>query len=79
MGVVFERHGWEADAVVVADAVVEKEALDSDLKAIERYFRSLRCDDIKLPVRVNEVDVALGQINGRVDGRGQCNINCLLI
>jgi hypothetical protein len=60
MGVVFERHGWEADTVVVADAVVEKEALDSDLEAIERYFRSLRCDDIKLPVRVNEVDVALG-------------------
>ena len=79
MGVVFERHGWETDAVVVADAVVEKEALDSDLKAIERYFRSLRCDDIKLPVRVNEVDVALGQVNGRVDGRGQSNINRLLI
>ena len=35
MGVVFERHGWEADAVVVADAVVEKETFDSNLEAIQ--------------------------------------------
>ena len=79
MGVVFERHGGEADAVIVTDAIVEKEALNSDLEAIEGYFRSLRCDDIKLPVRVNEVDVALGQLNGGVDGCGQCNINRFLI
>ena len=67
MGVVFERHGREADAVVVADAVVEKEALDSNLEAIEGYFRSLRCDDIKLPVRVDEVEVTLGLLNSSVD------------
>ena len=67
MGVVFERHGGEADAVVVADAVVEKEALDSDLEAIEGYFRSLRCDDIKFPVRVNEVEVALGLLYCGID------------
>ena len=79
MGIVFERHGWEADAVVIADAVVEKEALDSYLEAVEGYFRSLRCDNIKLPVRVNEVEVALGQINGGVDGCGQRNINRFLI
>ena len=79
MGVVFERHGGEADAVIVTDAIVEKEALDSDLEAIEGYFRSLRCDDIKFPVRVNEVDVALGQLNGGVDGCGQCNIYRFLI
>ena len=79
MGVVFERHGGEAYTVVVADAIVEKETLDSDLEAIKGYFRSLRRDDIKFPVRVNEIEVALGQLNGRVDGCGQCNINRLLI
>ena len=79
MGVVFERHGGEADTIVVADAIVEKETLDSDLEAIKGYFRSLRRDDIKFPVRVNEIEVALGQLNGRVDGCGQCNINRFLI
>ena len=79
MSVVFERHGGEADTVVVADAIVEKETLDSDLEAIKGYFRSLRCDDIKFPVRVNEIEIALGQLNGRVDGCGQCNINRFLI
>ena len=79
MGVVFERHGWEAYTVVVADAIVEKETLDSDLEAIKGYFRSLRRDDIKFPVGVNEIEVALGQLNGRVDGCGQSNINRFLI
>ena len=67
MGVVFERHSREADAVVVTNAVVEKETLDSNLEAIEGYFRSLRCDDIKLPVRVDEVEVTLGLLNGGID------------
>ena len=79
MGVIFERHGWEADSVIISNTVVEKEALDSELEAVEGYFRSLRCDDIKLPVRVNKVEVTLGHNNGGVDGCGQRNINRFLI
>ena len=79
MGVILEGHGREADAVVVADPVVEEEALDSDLEAVEGDLGGLRCDDIQLPVRVNEVDITLGQVNGGVDGCGQRNVNRLLI
>ena len=79
MCVILEGHCWEADTVVVTDSIIEEKALDSDLEAVEGDLGGLRCDDIQLPVRVNEVDITLGQVNGGVDGCGQRNVNRLLI
>ena len=59
MRVVLIGHCWEANSVVIADSLVEEQALDSDLQAVEGYLGLHGSDYVELPEFVEEVEASI--------------------
>jgi len=79
MRVVFHWHRREAYSVVVADTLVEEEALDAERHTVKCDLWLRRCYDVNHPELVNEVQTAVGACDGRVNHCGQSQSDGFLI
>ena len=79
MRIIFKRHRWETNCIIVTDPLIEEKALDPNLQAVQGYLRLRWSDHIELPILVQEVHAAVRLGNSSVDRRREGNRNSLLV